>query len=548
MFSIPAKLLLPLVALSVFFFSCSREREAPPWEPQSHLSGKVYNGGLFPVWIELKEPVKDANIISWKTGSSRIAYRTQAVDTVAKLIKADTAFLYWETPPPPFVKIDSLGPDSVITTYYYRDTIFAIVDGQESLPIVIEVKNILPRIESISINGLKQPGDSLLTIAAHPGDKMTISINLEKPFNDAFYPIVTMPTEMGNLKVVSESKVLFVYEWTVPNEIITDSTYLKIKDSGGHGERFYKVHLIVYTESGSTWVASEKEIVKYSPTGVEVARISENFGLISALAVNSNNGRLFVTDQSKNIFAIYDTYGKRLYSDSLFKMPTGVAVNVEGNYVWVADEAKLRRFALAGDSIRAGAAASYSNMSGPVKGLAVDQFRKDFVWFAIPQNDTVGYVENDSLKYLPNIWNRPSMVSLDPINGMAWVADSSRIMAIDTTGKILANIKGFGFVSSISASGGSVWALDIFKGKVYRFKGPFRGSMQDTSLTVLNGMDVNYGFISPVSVSAFAADGGAWVVDKEAGQAIRLDSLGNIMASGTGLKLPNLNVTLQKVE
>jgi DNA-binding beta-propeller fold protein YncE len=563
-----SKHLLPLALLAVVLFSCSRESKEPLWEPKSHLGSKDYNGGLFPVWITLKEPVENVSSISWRMGSSRIAYRKQAIDTVKKLITADTAFLYWETPPSPFVKIDSIKADTSSwkydTTYYYRDTISAIVDGLESPPIIIEVKNILPRIKSISIEGISKPGDSILTIAAHPGDKMEITLSLEKPFKNTFYPKITMPRQMGDLKEESKNDTLlvYVYKWTVPNEPITDSSaYLKIEDSGGYGERLYRVNLIVYTEFGSVWIAAEKEIVKYSPTGTEVARINDNFNLISDIAVNSNNGRLYVTDQSKSSFSIYDTYGKLLYkNENLFKAPTGVTVNVVSHlnhYVWVADvkdelapiyEARLRRFVpTAGDSIHPTATASYE-ISGPITGLSADQFRRDFIWFAIPESDTVGFVRDVALetepKFMPNIWNRPSMVSHD-IKGAAWVADSSRVVAIDTSGNVLAEIKGFDFVSSVSASKGYVWVSDIEKGKVYRFKQPLTG--QNINLTVTNGMAVD-GFLAPVSISAFVEDGGAWVVDKGAGMVTRLDSLGNKIAYGTGLKLPNIGKTLQKVE
>jgi len=545
-----------LLLLIVFLFSCSRESKEPLWEPQSHLNSKIYNGGLFPVWIELREPVKDLDIVSWRTGNSRVAKRTQAVDANTNLIKADTVFLYWETPPKPTIAITQTDSTKFDTTYYYRDTIFAIVDGLESLPIVIEVKNILPRIKSISIDGLERPGDSILTITAHPGYRQKISIRLEKAFNNTFHPIVAMPEIMNGIRLIEPESTdsLWVYEWT-PTEIIADSTYLQIKDSGGHGERLYKIRLIVYTESGSVWAASENELVKYSPTGTEVVRISEGFNSISAIAVNSNDGKLYVADQSNNTFAIYNTYGKQLYKNNmLFRRPTGVAVNVEGRYVWVADETGMRRFTLDGDSLRMPQAPSDETNPadstygyGTIRGLAVDQFRKDFVWFAIPQIDTVGYINDLVLSYLPNTWNRPSMVSLDPITGMAWIADSSRIVAIDTSGKILASIKGFDYVQSISAGRNSVWVADIEKGKVYRFNGPFTGNAQDTALTIANGMAVEHKFLSPASVSAFVADGGTWIVAKEAGQAIRLDSLGNIMTSSTGLKLPYLSATLQIV-
>jgi DNA-binding beta-propeller fold protein YncE len=576
MHSISAKVWLSLAAGFVFLFSCSREGPEPLWEAQSTY-GKDYKGGLHPVYIKLKEAVDNASRIRWSSRYARIGGRNQEINSKGQ-ITADTVFLYWETPPPPFIKLDStqIKNDSTVSwkidsTYYYRDTIFAIVDNaQESLPIVIEVKNILPRIKSLTVGDISQPGDSLLTIAANLGDKLKISLELEKefktPFNSAFHPIVTMPSLMGNPKLisVSEKDSVFVYEWAVPNEEISDSSaYLKIEDSGGYGERLYKVHLVVYTECGSVWVTAEKELVKYSPNGTEVARISDKFSSISDIYVNSKNGKLFVADESKNSFFIFDRYGSQLNEDkSSFKSPSGIAVDLDGNYVWVADikasssmpssfsaisevEARLRRFMLMSDELSPTSAVY--EMSGPIKGLSINQFQSDLVWFAIPKSDTVGFTRDPKPKFMPNTWNRPSMISHDPSNGTAWVADSSRIVAIDTSGNVLANISGFIFVSSVSASKGNVWASDILSGKVYLFEGPFKGSAKDKNLTVMNG-NVISGFIAPISVSTYTADGGAWVIDKEAGRAVRLDSLGNIIASGTGLKQPILGKTLQKVE
>jgi len=585
MYSISAKVGFWLVALLVFLSSCSREGSEPLWEAQS-VMGNEYKGGLFPVHITLKDPVNNADRISWSTRYARIAYRKQAINS-KKQITADTAFLYWETPPPVFEKIDSVKikkdkKDTTVsweikTTYYYRDTVFAIVNGaKESLPIVIEVKNILPRIKNIIIGGISKPGDSLLTIAANPGDKLEIQLILEKPFKNPFnnplHPEIEMPQilrrDKGNLILRSENDKtgddsVFVYEWTVPTKEISDSSeYLKIKDSGGHGERLYKVHLVVYTECSSVWVAAENELVKYSPTGIEVARINKasgaDFNSISDIAVNSKNEKLFVVDESKSSFSIYNNYGKELYIDtSFFQLPSSVAVDLDGNYVWIADaknqidttyKARLRRFSLISDSILF-ATVGY-DISGPIKGLSINQFHSDFVWFAIPKRDTIGFTKGvpDSIRFIKNTWERPSMISHDPSNGIAWIADSSRIVAIDINGKIMAIIRGFGFVSSVSANNGSVWASDILTRKVYRFKGrPFTGTTQDTTLTVINGRIID-GFMAPVSVSAYIADGGAWVIDKEAGMAVRLDSNGTRIASGTGLKLPILGKTLQIVE
>jgi DNA-binding beta-propeller fold protein YncE len=569
MYSISAKVWLWLVALLILL-SCSRESPEPLWEVQS-LYGKDYKGGLFPVWIILKEPTKDASSISWNSRYARIAYRNQAINSKEQ-ITADTAFLYWEEPPPVFIKLDStqIKGDSttswkIDTTYYYRDTIHAYVDDLKSLPIIIEVKNILPRIKSVTVGGISQYGDSLLTIAAHPGASLEISLYLERPFknafNKAFHPTVDWPPLMGNpqLKQEKSNDSIFVYEWVVPNEEIADSSDLRIGDSGGRGERLYKVHLIAYTECGSVWVAAEKGLVKYSPTGTEVARISGNFSSISDIdiSVDSKKGNLFVADRLGNTFSIYNTYGKLLYkNDSLFKLPTGIALDGVGDYIWVADanealssvfEARLRRFALIGDSLRF-TSVSYE-IPGQIKGLSINQFQSDFVWFVIPKSDTVGFTlkpslsENIEPRYITNTWNQPFMVSHDLSKGTAWVADDSKVVAIDTSGGVLAQIKGFSSVSSVSASNDIVWVSD--NKKVYRFKGPFIGRQQDLNLTVMDGMPVG-GFILPVSVSAYAADGGAWVVDKGAGKVVRIDSEGKEIAFGTGLELPMLGKTLQK--
>jgi len=574
MSSFSARILPVLVVSFAFLFSCSRESSEPPWETQSHLGSRTYNGGLFPVWITLKEPVSNLNSIRWKTGSSLIAYRHQAIqiiDANTQLILADTAFLYWKEPPTPYIVIDST-KETNDTTYFYRDTVFAIVDGLESLPIVIEVKNILPSIKKFTVGDLDQFGDSTLTIAVHENAYMEISIQLEKSFNKALRPKVTMPEEMGRLKLDGEKSndTLWVYKWEGPSDTTNKTLSLKIEDSGGYGERLYKVRLIVYTESGSVWVASKNELVKFSSMGTEVARVSSGFKNISDIVVNSNDGRLFVADEAGNFIRIYNTYGKLLYEDStLFESPTGIAVGVEGTsaWVWVADTkdktsdvpvAQLRRFEFSGadSTAKLGPGIVSYEMSGAVKGLAVDQYNRDFVWFAITESDTVGFTRAVSAiktepKYVilshDTAWQRPSMISYK--NGLAWVADSTRIVAVDPSGKIKAIIKGFRSEPSISACGDGIWASDRESGKVYRFKGPFRGTPADLKYTVSDDGKESYEkFSIPISVSALTTDCSVWIVDKDKHKVVLLDSLGKFKASGIGITSPILGKTLQKWE
>jgi hypothetical protein len=583
MSSFSARILPFLIVLSAFLFSCSRESPEPLWEPQSHLGNKTYNGGLFPVWITLKEPVtvsncpfertKEPNCIRWKTGNSRVAYRNQAIHTTdanTQLISADTAFLFWNEPPKPYIVIDSSGGTND-TAYFYRDTVFAIVNGLQSQPIVIEVKNILPRIKKFTVGGLDQFGDSTLTIAVHPSASMEISVHLDASFSK-FRPDVKMPNNMGELTLDEEKSddTLWVYKWKVPSYAINSTLPLKIEDGGGYGERLYKVRLIVYMEPGSVWVASENELVKFSSMGTEVARINSGFKYISDIAVNSKDGRLFVADQEGNSIRIYNTYGKLLSEDStLFKSPTGVAVGVEGTsaWVWVADakdkttevpQARLRRFEFSGDSTAKFVPGIVDyEMPGAVKGLSVDQYNRDFVWFVITEGDTVGFTRASTVRTEPKYvllspdtaWQRPTMVSYQ--GGIAWVADSGRVVAVDSSGKIKAIIKIFSpSVPSISACGDvdGIWVSDIEKGEVYRFKGPFRGTPTDLKYDKADYTVKFSEFSIPVSVSALTTDCSVWVVDKGYNKVVLLDSEGNVKASGTGLRQPILGKTLQKWE
>jgi hypothetical protein len=511
--------------------------------------------------------MQDASKISWRTGYSKIAYREQGLNSRGQVV-ADTAFLYWETPPPVTIKVDSTKKDTTSKkpeTEIYIDTIWAIVDGVRSDPIIIEIKNILPRISSLSIGGLSQPGDSVLVIAAHPGDRLEIEMRFEKAFNKGNSPRVHMPNIFGpNMRLKLQSDSLYSWEWLVPNEIINnDTAHLRIMDSGGEGERIYNIHLISYADYGSVWVASETEIAKYSSNGLRVLRIQDtsSFGFISDIAVNSKeNGRLFVVDRYKNTFAVYNTYGKLLHKNStLLQNPTSIAVDIDGIYIWAADNrvvegnSTLQAFDFIDGTLKPVASLKFNDLPGAIGGLSPDQFERNRVWFAIPEKDTVGFISysnaGNEVKYIEpkNGWNRPSMVSHDPNNGLAWVADSSRIVAINYTGKEMAIIEGFGFVSTVSASGGGVWVSDILNGKIYRFEGPFNGMPRDLALTVTDKKIEVGGFLQPAFVSAYVAGGSAWVMDKGKGNAVLLSKSGETQASGIGL-VPNIGKAIQKVE
>jgi hypothetical protein len=601
-----AKNLLCLLAFASLLLYCSREGDEPLWVPETHLGSKDYNGGHFLVWIKLKSPVEDASSITWRAGkNAQIAKRKQGMNSKDEII-ADTAFFHWETPPEP-TEICVTVDNNCESRKIYLDTIFAIVNGMESAPIIIEIKNILPRVTSLKVGGLMRtlvPGDdSILVIAAHPGDNLEIELHIEKAFNKDNSPRVYMPLDTfgGSMRLKQQSDNLYSWEWEVPNRTVDDSLYLKIEDSGGYGERLYKIHLISYVEFGSVWVASENEIAKFSPNGKRVLSIRDGgFSYISDITVLSNprvtsSEKLFVVDQYKNTLSIYDTYGTQIYKDSLqLRNPTSIAVDIEGLYVWIADSstvtlssgsnlgssssnaagspANQSRFRLRAFDFSSGTlgkvAHRFEDFTGAIRGLSTDKYDRTRLWFTLPEIDTVGFVRynlstgDSKVRYIKpskSKWNRPSMVSLDPINGLAWVADSSRIVAIMESdkedeneviiGEEKAIVEGFGFVSAVSASRDSVWATDILAGKVYKFYGPFDGTKRVLDYVVADGIPVDAGgFLQPSFVSAYVADyGGAWVMDRGKGEIVRVNSKGERIVAGTGLR-PLIGKTIQKVE
>ena len=543
--------------LVVSFMGCSRSGSDSHQVSALSSDGK-YRGGLYKVWVHLADPVASADLVRWKTGRAIIAERNQSVDSDG-MVETDTVYLAWEELPHPQVILDSVRLDSVSwqvdSTYVYRDTLAVVVDGQETDPMVVEIVNILPRLDSLYIGGIAQPGDSVLVMAAHPGDKLEIIMPFSDAFNSNYRPQVEWP-EIGGLVNRMMSDSVWKWEWSVPNDSYMDTTLqLRIYDTGGYGDRFYNLRLVIYTEYASAWVASGNHLVKYSPDGAEVVRIENGFTEVSDLVLNSNSHKLWVLDRASNQLRYYDTFGKLLHMDSsTFETPLSIAVDVESGYLWVSDivdlsasvlQSRVGRYMLNNGSLQE--VGTSFTLDGPIRGLSIDQFQRDLLWFVSPESDFVGYIRDGATAAHvfddPAVYgfNRPTMVSFDPATGVAWIADSSRVIAIDTAGTVVASVVGFGFANSVSAAGGSCWVTDVLQGNVYRISGSLRQVNANLPTPIT-------GFLAPTSVSTFARDGGAWVADQGAGRVVRLDASGTWVASGTGLKLPNLVKVHQVVE
>ena len=419
----------------------------------------------------------------------------------------------------------------------------------------------MPKIDSVWVDSISQVGDSTITLAVHPGERTEIRFRFSDAYNTAF-PVqdIKWPDGVGTLVTKDQKDSLWSWVWTAPNNIIDTVLPLILTDKGGYGTREYKLQLIVYDEAGSAWVVSGTQLVKFSPKGSEVARVAGPFNELSDLVLNSNTtiqNKVWAVDIGSNRLYEYDTYGRLLKRDSAnFKSPYSVAVDVDSRRVWVSafdhtsgdtTYSKLQSVSVnAADSGAASIGSSYT-IPGPVKGLSVDQFAKDLVWFVSPEQNSVGFVRSGAAK--PKIFQdstfgfkRPTVVSFDPVAGYAWIADSSRVTVMDTSGVVHARITGFSFANSLSAGGGVCWVTDILAEKVFRFSKSISGNH-----TVSDGLSVD-GFMSPAFISTFTLDGGAWVSDRGAGEVVRLDAQGNKIGRGTGLTLPTIIRVQQVIE
>lgn len=524
-----------------------------------------YRGGLFKVWVDL-DGVTDISEVRWKTGKADIAFRNFATEDGE--IIADTVYLHWESLPKVSIQIDTIEGDSAgvflyDTTSRYLDSVGVVVDGEESGLEVVEIHNILPRIDSLGIDGIRQEGDSILTLAVHPGESVTLEMRFADAHNQD-YPVqeIRWPEGIGTFTSKRKSDSAWSWIWDVPNSLVDTTLPLLLTDKGGYGTREYRLEVVVYGEAGSAWVVSGNDLVKFSPGGREVVRVKGSFSEVADLVLNSNSAvqnKVWVADLGKGEISKYDAFGRLLWKDQgTFSTPYSVALDVESSLIWVSSldtiegdvlYSRVQRYKVnEGDSSSIQPIGASYRIAGPVKGLSVDQFERGLVWFVSPEEDFVGYIRSGASQAVvfrdsSYQFNRPSVVSYDPTGGKAWVADSSRVVVIDTSGRVQATITGFQFANSLSAAAGVCWVSDAMAGKVYKFT----LSQMSGRETVSAGL-VYDELIAPWSVSTSSVDRSVWIADKEAGQVIRLDANGNVIATGSGLTLPTLIRVHQVIE
>jgi hypothetical protein len=548
---IPWFLAIVLVVLS----SCADEA-VPDNRPKVYCDSHdmKYRGGLLKFWAEWPDTeVESSEQLRWKTGKGQIA--TRESERSRDLIVGDTVYIHWEELPTPTVELDTTlndtgGVASVDSIKYYIDSIAIIVDDYEAKNVAVEILNILPAFDSLYVAGTVAPADSTILLAAHPGEKINFYYTYRDTFNQDYAPEVSWPSFGGDVRPLSGDSLP---GWSVrfPNNVLDTNLPLVMRDRGGYGERNYMLHIVSYRESGSAWAFAGGDLVKFSTSGSEILRLKDRFQSVSDLIIDPNLHRMWILDRETNGVYTYNTFGEELGYDTAFTDPLSVAIDVESNLLWVSDlenpdssVSRIRKFDISNPSEFV--ELSSFSVPGPVRGFAANQYERDFLWFVSPESDFVGYIitgADSAIIFDEGFdFNRPTMVSYAPESGMAWIADSSRVVVMDTSGTIHARITGFQYANALSAAGDACWISDIMRGEVVRFEQDITGS-----LTISDGLRVQ-SLVTPTSLATFGLDGSVWVSDRGLGQVLLFDSDGDLQSAATGLTLPSLVRVHQVVE
>jgi hypothetical protein len=471
--------------------------------------------------------------------------------TTGGRLLADTVWIEWNRLPPQLLDTLDNSADTTVTNVdtLFIDTLAVVVEDQESAPFVIEVRNILPQIDSVVV-GEWRGGvvDSLVRLSAHPGQVVEFSFKLSDAYSDAASPEFTFP-EGYEIRELFSSDTMVSFTWAAPDTLMNDTALLELRDTGGHGTRVYRLRLLTYSETGSVWVSTSTDLVKVASDGTEILRISDAFTQVSKIAIDANREHLWVTDRGAGSLTLVGASGGiRLVDSTTFNQPSVVAVDVQSGFLWVGDLAaasagRLRRFDQGGgDSLTL--TATITGETGPVAALSIDQYEADRIWYAVPEGDYLARATDGSqdTAYGSLGINRPEFLEWDAAASRLWMADSNALYLIDSTGTIRATIHGFTKVGGLSAGGGSACISDVRSGRVVRFPSTITGTHQ------LEDGQVTTGFASPQGTGIFLADGSCWVADTEAGSLVRLDSHGTETNRLGGLDQPKVLAVHQGVE
>jgi DNA-binding beta-propeller fold protein YncE len=291
--------------------------------------------------------------------------------------------------------------------------------------------------------------------------------------------------------------------------------------------------------AADVWVGYEGGLAKYTDEGERILDVSRYRNPVS-LALDRERGRLWFVEQydytvvcvdivtGKELFRFNDvvhtppTVTTDTYSSAEVETPPGLAVDEDNGFVWVADlyahqVARLDEngFELwrSSDFHEPYAVTVATDGSGWVVGGISDIFHLS------PEGETL-YKRKKAL-------NEPRDVDLDEGRDLIWVAEygNSRVLAVDYEGNLRRKVTvELPWSLAVDPNDGSVWAASIYD-KVYKISPS--GAVE---LTVDR-------FETPADIKV-AADLGAWVADRGDDRVTLLSFEGERLLKIDGVRKP----------
>lgn len=545
------KLIIACIAIGLSLVACSTATgDTGTLRVQTNFSADSYQGGLVKAWVNVSSfglNSDQEDLINWKVGKGRVSRRSNALNTSDSTIASDTIWFEWNVAPP--LTLDSTEVDSVTFTVdsVYLDSVAVEIEGLHSDWILFNIQNVLPMLDSLYLGGvISAVKDSVLRLYGYPGQLVEFSLTLKDPFMEELAPRFEFEDVPGLRQINSDSG--YTFRWQAPDSIVDDVFDFKVRDESYSGSRIYQMRMITYKETGSVWVGASQDLIKVSNTGSEIFRIENQFQEISDMTVNSNRIYMWLVDRGQNALYRISNSGEIVYQDSaLFTQPTALEIDVQSGALWVADlptsdAGRIRKYdPVAIDQLTE--VSAISNQTGPITSLTIDQFENDLMMFLAPEGDYISLVRDGVLDTtFTGIVNRPQHITYDAQIGMAWVADSSSVILIDTVGEVQATITGFEFISSLSSGNGEVCIADARGDEIIRFSSNISGNRQKG-----DGI-ITPGFNTPADIALSYIDNSCWVADSESGSVVKVDTDGNIVLRVTGMAQPKTITIHQGVE
>ncbi|MCP4000570.1 MAG: PKD domain-containing protein [Gammaproteobacteria bacterium] len=302
--------------------------------------------------------------------------------------------------------------------------------------------------------------------------------------------------------------------------------------------------------SFNLWVAdsSGNRVVRLDDiTGDVIAqRASLNYPI--AVSVNPSDGSLWVADYNNNRIVKLNSIGIVELTITGFNRPASLSVNETDGSCWVADTNNHRIIKLLPGitdtydvGTDTGQHVTVSGFSYP-RSVSVDPVRGN-CWVADTSRDRVvklngdivdGYnVESPPAGFASHVFkggfNDPYSVSVNPVDGSCWAADfyNNQVVKLSETNTIeLFRLSGFNSPRYVSTNptDGSCWVADTNNNEVVHLS----SKGVELSRTV--------GFNLPYSVSVNSYDGSCWVADRSNNQAVKV-----VMSGSEILRISNFN-------